>query len=157
MARLDVQVRPVCACDLPERGDVDERPDERGRDDEPPWTCGGRTSLRTASTEIDDAEQRERDAVCLRREDLCAAEPECHPSRRWPQCEPAQRQTPSAERRGIDQHVRRIGEEREGVRDERERYLAGHEGAHEHERDGQRPDVRLCRERGDEWCSCATP
>ncbi len=86
------------------------------------------------------AEHEQRGAVRLRGQDLRAAEPERHPALGRPAREPGR---PDAEPEcgGIDEHVRRVGEERQGVGDDPEHDLGGHEGEDQRERERERPDL----------------
>ncbi len=141
-AALDVQAAPVRARHLPERQDVDARADARRREDEAAAYVGRRLE---AAQRLDDdqrAEQQERRAVGLRGEDLGPPEPERHPPSGR-----ASRETcgpdAHAERGGVDQHVGGVGEERQRVRDDRERDLGDHEPDDQRQGVGERADLRL--------------
>ena len=85
-------------------------------------------------------------AVRLRGEDLGPPEPVGHASGRRPRGEP-EREQREADRAGVGEHVRRVGEEGERVRQDARRHLGHHEAEDQPERDPEAPPVRVGRDR----------
>ena len=87
-------------------------------------------------------EDQQRHAVGLGGEDLNAPEAEGHRALGRAGGQP-QREQREADRGGVGEHVRRVGEQRERVRDHAGRHLDGHEGDDQAERDRQPAAVRV--------------
>ena len=126
-APLDVERPAVRAGELPRREEVDPDPDEGDDEDR----RAARVRRRDESTDraVDDqpGKYEQRGPVRLRGEDLRAAQPErAVPSRRLSR-EP-QHDERHRERPGVREHVRRVRQERQGVREDAGHDLAGHEG-----------------------------
>ena len=120
--------------------EVDPDPDEGDHEDRP--SVRRRRRDETANGAVDDqaGEDEQRRAVRLRGEDLRAAEPErAVPARRLRR-EP-QHDERHHERARVGEHVRRVGEERERVREDAGDDLADHEGDDQRERNGQAASV----------------
>ena len=118
-------------------GDADERDDEHdaavhvGRRDEPAH----------GAVDDPDADEEQRDPVRLRGEDLGASEPERPRAARGARREPRGDER-SRERRGVGEHVPRVGEQRERARDDAGGDLARHQADDQDERDREQPAVR---------------
>ena len=142
VAPLDVQVRPVGTGHLAQRDHVDRGSDARRREHEPAAHVGRRDEAPDGLDHDRRAEQEQSDAVRLRREDLGAPETERHPARRRPPGEPRSPHS-EAECRGVDEHMRRVREQRQRVGDDRERDLRRHETDDQRQCDREGPNLGL--------------
>ncbi len=131
---LDVEALPVGLRERPGRDEIDRHADERDeqhrlaadvrRRDEPP-----------AGLEHDQQrEHQQRDPVRLRREDLDAPEAVGHDALGGP-CREPDRDDREADRGGVGQHVRGVGEQRERPGDEADDDLEAHEADDQRERE----------------------
>ena len=138
-ASLEVERVPIRSGELPGCEHVDADPDESDDKDRPAARRGRRNEVANCAVDDQEREHQQRRAVGLRGEDLRAAQPErpvaTYRLRRKPKHDKRHR-----ERAGVGEHVRRVGEERERVREDADRDLAGHEG-------GDQRDLSLLRER----------
>jgi len=89
-------------------------------------------------------QQDQGDAVGLRRQDLGALQPVGVPAGRRPGGQP-RRDQHQRDGRGVGQHMRGIGDQRERVRRQASYDLSGHEGQDQRERAGQPPHIRAGR------------
>ena len=130
---LDVERLPVCARELP-GGDEVHADADQGDDEDHAALCGQRRDEPPNGAVDDQAgEDEQRRTVRLRGEDLGAPQPERPVAVRRLGREP-QHEERHRERARVGEHVRRVGEERERVREDASDDLAGHEGEDQRER-----------------------
>ncbi len=124
-AALDVEVRAVCARQLPGRHDVQDGAGNGHRQDQP-GPHVRRLDEPVDRLEDDEAgDHQQRDAVGLRGEDLQASEAERERALGRARGE-LERQQREAERARVGEHVAGVGEQRERVGDDARGDLAGH-------------------------------
>ena len=87
----------------------------------------------------------QREAVCDRRQNLGPLHAECVRTRLGPRRQ-AQRHERSGNRTHVGQHVAGVGQQRQGVREERRHHLESHEGDEQSESDRQVSMIGLHRQ-----------
>ena len=129
-----LRLSPVGLRERPRRDEIDRHADER--DDQHRLAADVRRGDQPAAGLEHDqqGEHQQRDAVRLRREDLDAPEAVRHDALGGSRREP-DRNDREADRGGVGQHVRRVGEQRERSDDEADDDLEAHEADDQRERE----------------------
>ena len=143
-ARLDVQAAAICVGELAGDGEVDR---DTGKGDGDDRTALHRQGRRKPEHRLEHEHRREHEqgrAADQRGKHLGALEAEGEATLRGPLGE-AERDQRDAERRDIGEHVRRVGEQGEGPRQDRDHHLDRDEDADQAERGDQRSLVRVAR------------
>ena len=120
---------------------VDRHPGQRDGEHRAAGHHGRRHQVPDRGVAEPGREQHQRDAVGLRGQDLGPLEAVGVPAGRRPGGQPRGDQH-ERDRRGVGQHVRRVGDQRERVRGHPRDDLPGHEGEDQRQGSGQPPGVR---------------
>ena len=136
VAALQVQALPIGLRQGPYRDQIDDHADQRHGQHEGSANVGRIEQAADRLVGDECRQDQQGHAVGLGGEDLHALEAKGHgaPGRTGRQ---AQREQREADRGGVGEHVRRVGEQRQRVRDHTGRDLHGHERQDQAERDRQ--------------------